>query len=265
MYPYEILFGMTLYDIFLASGVISALVIARLFAEYDKISAKLFNFILLTGCASIALGYFSAVLFQAFYNWLDGGVFELSASTGATFLGGLTGGVAVFLCVYFLIGRFVFPNRENVKYFPRLLDFAAVSITCAHGMGRIGCLMAGCCHGAETDAWYGIYHVALDSKVVPVQLFEAIFLFALCAILAVLAYKRIAGTMATYMFLYGLWRFFVEYIRTDNRGSTVVEFLTPSQLTSVILIVGSALIFVYTRVMDKRSKREEEVGNVGEE
>ena len=68
MYPYEVIFGMTLYDIFLAIGVVSALLIVRLFADYDKVSDKLFNFILLTGACAIGLGYFSAVLFQAIYN-----------------------------------------------------------------------------------------------------------------------------------------------------------------------------------------------------
>lgn len=254
MYPYEIIFGMTLYDIFLAIGVVSALVIARLFADRDKVSAKLFNFILITGCAAIALGIFSAVFTQAIYNWLAGEAFAITDNTGATFLGGLVGGVAVYLGIYFSVGHFMFPHKENIKYFPRLLDFAAVSITCAHGFGRIGCLMAGCCYGHETDAWYGIYHVALEAKVVPVQLFEAIFLFSLCAVLAVLAYNRIPGTMAIYMSSYGIWRIFAETLRADDRGSTIVDFLTPSQLTSAILLILSAFVFLYTFTMYKRNK-----------
>ena len=258
MYPYEIIFGMTLYDIFLSIGVVSALLIVRLFSDYDKTSAKLFNFILLTGACAIGLGYFSAVLFQAIYNWLDGDPFVINTSTGATFLGGLVGGVAVFLIGYFLVGHFVFKDKQNVKYFPRLLDIAAVCITSAHGFGRVGCLMAGCCYGAETDAWYGIYHVALDAKVVPMQLFESLFLFTLAIILAVLVYKRIPGTMAIYMFTYGVWRFVAEYFRDDYRGSTFVEFLTPSQLTALILFIGSGIIFVYTLRMSKRSKVEYE-------
>lgn len=254
MYPYEIIFGMNFYDIFLALGVVSALVIARLFAEKDKISAKLFNFILLTGCVSIGLGYFSAVFTQAIYNWLGGENFTISTTTGATFLGGLTGGVLVYLIGYFLVGHFVFPDKDNIKYFPRLLDFAAVSITCAHGFGRLGCLMVGCCYGKETCAWYGIYHVSLDAKVVPLQLFEAMFLFLLCIVLAVLAYKHIPGTMAIYMFSYGVWRFIIEMYRDDDRGKTFIEFLTPSQLTSVFLVLGSVFVLWYTLIQYKRQR-----------
>lgn len=258
MYPYEIAFGMTLYDIFLSVGVVSALLIVRLFADYDKASAKLFNYILLTGACAIGLGYFSAVLFQAIYNWLDGQPFEINTSTGATFLGGLIGGVLVFLIGYFFVGHFVFKDKQNVKYFPRLLDIAAVCITSAHGFGRLGCLMAGCCYGSQTDAWYGIYHIALDAKVVPMQLFESIFLFSLSIILAILVYKRIPGAMSIYMFTYGIWRFVAEYFRDDYRGSTFVDFVTPSQLTALIMFVGSGIILVYSLRMSKLNKVSDE-------
>lgn len=246
MYPYEIIFGMNLYDIFLAVGVISALLFARIFADRDKVSAKLFNFILINGIVAIVFGYGSAVFTQAIYNWLDGEVFVINATTGATFLGGLVGGVVTFLVGYFLVGRFVFTERENINYFPRLLDVAAASITSAHGFGRLGCLMVGCCYGAHTDAWYGIYHVDLGMKVVPIQLFEALFLFLLCAVTVVLLVKKIPGTMALYMSAYGIWRFIIEFFRNDDRGSTFVEFLTPSQLVSVILLAGSIIVYIYT-------------------
>lgn len=252
---------MNLYDIFLAIGALSALFIARMFADKDKVSAKLFNFILLTGIVAIGLGYFSAVFTQAIYNWLDGEEFVINSSTGATFLGGLVGGVLTFLVGYFIFGHFVFPQKENIKYFPRLLDFASVCITCAHGFGRLGCLMAGCCHGRVTDAWYGIYHVNLDATLVPVQLFESLFLFTLCAVLAVLANKKIPGTMAIYMSTYGLWRIFAETLRDDYRGSTFVDFLTPSQLTSVVLLVLSVPVFLYTYNVYKKSNTVKEIGS----
>ena len=261
MYPNEIIFGMTLYEIFLAIGIVAALAIARIFSDIDKVPAKLFNFILIDGCVAIALGYFGAVFTQAIYNWLDDGVFELTVTTGATFLGGLIAGVVIFLIGYFIIGSFLFKKKENIKYFPRLLDFAPVSITAAHAFGRLGCLMAGCCHGEICDAWYAVYHVNLGAKAVPIQLFESIFLFILCAVLTILAIKKVSGTMAIYMSSYGMWRFFVEYLRSDDRGSTVVDFLTPSQLISVLLLIGSVLILLYSLKMRKYSWNVSEVEN----
>lgn len=257
MYPYEIFLGMNLYDIFLAVGVISALLFARVFADRDKVSSKLFNFILVNGIVAITLGYGSAVFAQAVYNWLDGETFVINATTGATFLGGLVGGVLSFLVGYFLIGRFIFANRENVRYFPRLLDVASASITSAHGFGRLGCLMVGCCYGCKTDAWYGIYHVDLGVKVVPIQLFEALFLFAVCVITIILLIKKIPGGMALYMSSYGIWRFVIEYFRDDDRGSTFVDFLTPSQLVSLLMIAGSVVVCIFSIKMNKLSRIKE--------
>lgn len=257
MYPYEIIFGMNLYDIFLSIGVFSALLFARIFADRDKTSAKLFNFILLNGIVAIVFGYFGAVFTQAVYNWLDGEAFVINKSTGATFLGGLVGGVVSFLIGYFGVGHFMFSDRENLKYFPRLLDVASVCITSAHGFGRLGCLMVGCCYGAETDAWYGIYHVDLGKKVVPIQLFEAMFLFALCAFLIILLLKKKPGAMALYMFIYGIWRFTVEFFRADERGSTIVDFLSPSQFVSVLLIVGSVFVYFLTVKLTSRLSAKE--------
>ena len=45
------------------------------------------------------------------------------------------------------------------------------------------------------------------------------------------------------MLTYGVWRFLIEYLRDDERGQTIVSFLTPSQLISVVLILGSAVVF----------------------
>lgn len=256
MYPYEIILGMDLYDIFLAVGVISALLFARIFADRDKVSAKLFNFILINGIVAIIVGYCSAVGTQAIYNWLDGEVFVINANTGATFLGGLVGGVITFLIGYFWIGHYMFERRDNIKYFPRLLDVASASITSAHGFGRLGCLMVGCCYGCPTEEWYGIYHIDLGIKVVPIQLFEALFLFLLCGLTVIFLIKRIPGAMALYMSAYGIWRFIIEFFRNDDRGSTFVDFLTPSQLVSLVLLLGSVLVYIYSIKFNKRTNTE---------
>ncbi len=260
MYPYEIILGMTLYDILLAVGVVAALVAFRLLSDRDNLDTRLYNFTLLTTVTAVILGYCAAVFTQAIYDWIENGIFVISKNTGATFLGGLVGGAFVFIVMYFGIGHFIFKQKENIRYFPRLLDIASVSITAAHGFGRIGCLMAGCCHGNITDAWYGIYHVGIGQKVVPVQLFEAIVLFTLCALLAIMCCKGKIGAMAVYMSSYGVWRFFAEFLRADDRGSTVVDFLSPSQLTSLILIIGSVFVLLYSLY----SKKKEQAINITE-
>ena len=257
MYPYELFWGISLYDIFLGLGVVAAIAVFTFFSNRKKLDYRLHNFILADAVATVILGYGFAILFQAVWNSLDTGVFRLSRDTGATFLGGLIGGAAVFLAVYYGIGAAVFKDRLNCRMMPELLDVFAVCIPAAHSLGRIGCLCAGCCYGKPTDAWYGIYMVDLGQKVVPTQLFEAVFLALLAALLFVRCLKGRRFNLPLYMAAYVIWRFPAELMRGDYRGHSFISFLTPSQLISVLLIAGSIVLFlVLKKVYPKAAPRE---------
>ena len=258
MYPNEIIFGLDLYSILLCVAVIAALLIYRVVADFLHIKARLQNLCIYTAMAAIICGYFSAVLFQAFYNIKEYGKFILNAETGATFYGGLIGGAGVFLLVYFVVGGRIFKNREHFSGFFKVADTAACSISLAHAIRRVGCLMAGCCHGMRTDKWFGIHMVDLGYEVVPIQLFEAIFLALLCVSFLLLIKAGKTYCLQIYMIAYGAWRFAMEYLRDDYRGTTFVSFLTPSQLTAVLMILGGvALIFVQRGLMRVRTLKEE--------
>ena len=245
MYPYDLVFDIGLYEILGAVGIIFAMVVFRLLSDERGLSAKLHNFVLADTVLTIIGGYFSAVLVQAFYDALANGTFELNENTGATFLGGFIGGVIIFLLVYFIGGKLFLKKENATAHFPLIADIYAVCLPLAHGFGRLGCLMAGCCHGASAD--WGIYHVNLGMRVVPVQLFEAIFLFLLSALLYFFTKKTAGRGFALYMILYGAWRFAAEFLRADDRGATLVDFLSPSQLVSVLMIAAGAVIFLIPR------------------
>lgn len=257
MYPYDIVLGLDLYDLSIAVGFLGALVFFRIWADRRGFSAALQNLCIVGAVFAIVGGYGLAVLVQAFYNYMESGVFEVVSSTGATFYGGLIGGAGCFLLVYFVGGRFLLKDREHQKRFFSLSEIAAGSISLAHGFGRLGCLFAGCCHGRVTHAWYGIYNVYLGHKTVPVQLFEALFLFALTAYTCYRLAKEKKGNLGLYLIAYAVWRFFVEYLRDDARGATLVSFLTPSQLTAVLLILlGVGLWWLEHRVTRKGTAKE---------
>lgn len=253
MYPQAIL---TLYDIFILIGVVAAFLSADRMAQKRGFSLALQRVVILSALAAVVVGYGSAVLFQAFYNFMETGKFEIAEDTGATFYGGFIGGAVAFLIVYFLLGRLWCKDREERRRFPDMADIAACCVPLAHAFGRIGCLTAGCCHGAETDAWYGIRmwvevdpvnHLYDWRTVVPVQLFESIFLFILAGVLFFLFYKNTGKhkfpLLPVYCIGYGIWRFLIEFARTDDRGATVVSALSPSQLIALVLIVVGAAYF----------------------
>lgn len=244
--------GMDLYSILLVVGVIAAMAIMRILADHRGYTAQWQNFVLCLTIAAVILGYGASVVVQGLYNIREIGHFELTNDTGATFYGGLVGGAGTFLLGYFLVGHFLFRDGYHLRRFRSLLSLACCSITGAHGFGRLGCLCAGCCYGAKTDAWYGITMKYLGYKVIPTQLFEAIFLFLLCGLLLFMFYKRMAHGMPVYMMSYAVWRFLIEYLRDDYRGTTVVSFLTPSQFVAVVMFIGGAALLVWEIVCEKK-------------
>lgn len=257
MYPKDILPGIDLYLIMLCVAAVAAIFTYRFLADKRGLGAKLQNLCLFGAVAAILVGYYSAVLFQAFYNIPKYGELRINSSTGATFYGGLIGGAAFFLALYFISGKFIFKDtKEHVKEFWTNANIAAPCIAIAHGFGRIGCLMAGCCHGSETDAWYGIYMSAIEKKVVPIQLFEALVLFGLFGLFMYRVMKGKSYNLSLYMAVYGIWRFLIEYARDDYRGYTFVEFLTPSQLTALVMIAGSVALFFFERYLIKKKTGE---------
>lgn len=261
MYPYPLFWGITLYDIFFALGIFLCMLCFRLLSDRRQVPPRLQNFVLLTGLAAIVTGYGTAVVAQAVYNIPRVGKFVINEETGLTFLGGLLGGAAVFLLIYFLLGRRLFKDRAHQTSFALVADLCSCSIVLAHAFGRIGCLTAGCCGGRQTDAWYGIYMVDEGVKVVPVQLMESVFLFLLFGVLLWRILKHKKYELATYMTVYGVWRFFIEYLRGDDRGSIAfLPWLSPSQLTSILLFFGGiALFLVEWRYYRKKTESEKTV------
>lgn len=255
MYPYEIFLGMDLYSILIAVGVVLCMLFIRLQADWRGLRAKLQNLYLINTIAAVVLGYGSAVLFQAFYNYMARGTFEITNSTGSTFYGGLIGGTAMFILIYLVVGHFLFKDKYHIPHLRTASDIAPACITVAHGFGRLGCLMAGCCYGAKCDAWYGIKMVHLGYKVVPVQLFEALYLFALSGIFLFMFKKGKKYLMPAYMMAYAVWRFIAEILRSDYRGATIVDFLTPSQFISVLLLAGGLVLLAIELYLDNRKAK----------
>jgi len=275
VYPYIIIdlgehFRLGLYDICLMIAIVICLVLYRVFADRQKFKAKIQNFALITSIFAIGCGYYAAALVQTFYNWNaalgenpEAKFFDYWG-TGATFYGGLVGGVIIFVIIYFGIGALLFKKKENIHHFFPIAHIAGAVIPLAHGIGRIGCLMAGCCHGKVCTApqWYTFTFLKLftDGSVeefyaVPVQLLEAIFLFALAAWLLWRVVRNKHYNLPIYTIAYGVWRFFAEYLRADARGEGIIPFLSPSQQTALLLIaVGVGVIFLEKFVRNYTAK-----------
>lgn len=134
------------------------------------------------------------------------------------------------------------------------LDLFAPSVAINQGIGRIGCFMAGCCYGRETDGPLGVIFpegclAPAGVKLLPTQLFSAagMFVIALGLILYARRAKYRLCVTGWYLLAYSIGRFVIEIFRNDPRGN--VGSLSTSQFISILLFVISIglLIFAYKK------------------
>jgi phosphatidylglycerol:prolipoprotein diacylglycerol transferase len=143
----------------------------------------------------------------------------------------------------------------------------APGIALGHVIGRLGCLMAGCCYGLPTNVPWAVTFTdpfaaanvgtPLNQPLHPTQLYEAgAELLILVFLLATERKGRTfpGRTFWSYMFLYAVSRFIIEFYRGDERG--LVMGLSTSQFISLIL---APLSLVMLAVLRKRATAPEPV------
>lgn len=228
------------YTFMIIIGLISAFTVFYFYLKRVGVNKNSIIDILITMLTSTIVGFISAILFQNLYNLIeDPSNFKFSFSM--TFLGGLIGGVITFILMY----RFYY-RKNNESLLKEIFTIAPGSICLAHGFGRIGCFLAGCCYGIESDAWYALYFPIIDKKVIPTQLFEAIFLFILVTTFIIIAFTKryFSFNMAIYLISYSIFRFLIEFIRGDHRGELTFG-ISPSQFWSIIMFTTGFVILVF--------------------
>lgn len=239
MYP-KIFNLINTYPLCILIGIFISYYLLNKFAAKNNINQKFHNYLKNTAVTAIVIGFLSAMVFQSFYNYLEDPSEGFKLSTNMTFYGGLIGGLLFFFASYLLYGKKKY-GAHLIAYLPIIVPL----ITLSHGFGRLGCFFAGCCYGDKTDSIFGVQFPFLPFKVYPTQLFEAIFLLIIFAITVTLAFKKNFNyNFPIYFISYGIFRFFIEFIRGDHRGS-LIDGITPSQFWSIILfILGIISIFL---------------------
>ena len=251
MLPDPIFLNIHMYGVMIAVGILCAFLTLFYLTKKKGVDVRFTDFIFYNGIASIVVGFGFATLFQSTYNYIKNPSAGFELGSGMTFIGGLIGGVACFLAIYFIFRK---------KYTARLYEVISLlpcSILIAHAFGRIGCFFAGCCYGKETDSFLGVQFPDLPHPVHPTQLYEAAFLFVLFAVSVYLILKKdFKHNLSLYLISYGVFRFLIEYVRVDDRGE-LVGFVSPSQFWSILMVVaGVAIIFVMNRILNKAAQSE---------
>jgi phosphatidylglycerol---prolipoprotein diacylglyceryl transferase len=166
---------------------------------------------------------------------------------GGVFYGGLIAAVAV---AFWYMWRHRMPLWTTCDVF-------APGIALGHAVGRLGCLMAGCCYGRETHVPWAITFTnpeaaanvgtPLGVPLHPTQLYESA---AEALILVLLLWTEKKGrpfegrTFWSYLVLYGISRFVIEFFRGDERG-IVFGTISTSQFISLIIVPVAIAMLLY--------------------
>lgn len=150
---------------------------------------------------------------------------------GFVFYGGVIG--AALLMWLYAIRREV-PDKGAIG------DYATPGILIGIFIGRIGCFLAGCCYGSETERPWAVHfpgdHASHGAGVHPVQLVDASFgLVALAACLVLWKRRRFSGeALCAVSMAYAIFRFSTELLRADaDRGVWLGGTLSTSQIVSL--------------------------------
>ncbi|MEN6316477.1 MAG: prolipoprotein diacylglyceryl transferase [Clostridiaceae bacterium] len=227
------------YGLMIGIGILCALVIAGKRAKKKGLDA---DFVYSLGIVSLVFGFIGAKLLYCIVeiNAFLNDPMRILSGSGFVLYGGIIGGILAAM-IYCKFKRVSF-----LQYF----DLTVPSVALAQGFGRIGCFLAGCCYGRETDSAIGIvFHnspIAPNGvKLIPTQLFSSAGDFLIAVVLLVYARKdRKTGKVgALYLILYSMGRFIIEFFRNDYRGS--IGILSTSQFISlIILVIGSLMFFM---------------------
>lgn len=108
--------------------------------------------------------------------------------------------------------------------------------------GRIGCFFNRCCYGIEADLPWSVIFLRDSIPRHPTQIYSAILLFLIFLIVKTngkLLNKKRGAAFFAIIFLYGLYRFFIEFLRADTEA--VFGFLKISHMVSIAIILTGIL------------------------
>ncbi|PWB78117.1 MAG: prolipoprotein diacylglyceryl transferase [Holophagae bacterium] len=164
---------------------------------------------------------------------------------GGVFLGGFAAAVVAGVALF---RRYRLPVLAT-------MDVFVPSVALGQAIGRVGCLLAGCCWGSRCDLPWAVTYTdpvaaanvgtPLHIPLHPYPAYEALFNFVVFLGLELLYRRRPAPgrVFATYLLVYGGGRFLLEWARGDAaRGFVLGGALSTSQLIAVLMVIlGAAL------------------------
>lgn len=155
---------------------------------------------------------------------------------------------------------YIWLRKKKIPFWP-FMDGVAFGGPVLHSFGRLGCFLAGCCHGKVCNNAFGVVfsdpYSAADPKNVPLyptQIFDiGINLITLLIVYLVSKKQQFKGQLfLIYITLYAIGRAINENFRGDDeRGFLFGGLLTYSQFIAIVLIISSAITWYFLAKKEK--------------
>ena len=220
------------YTLCVVVGILAMLGILHLSLKktQDRYSEEVFIIPKMVVCGLSAFVF--ATLLDTLFKFLKYGTFVIG---GITFYGGLIGAL---LALYIQLK--IAKRKNTTRYsIAEWFDLLTPPLILFHFFGRIGCFLAGCCYGKPTSSvvgmvfpdnpQYEIIHNGMSLH--PTQLYEAILLLVIFIVVLFTKHK-----FQVYLLYYAVGRYFIEYLRGDDRGF-VCQYMSPAQAISLCIIL----------------------------
>ena len=236
----------------IAIGIILAGVMFMKRADKEKYNDdSLFNALFLTVLFGMLGGKILYILVNI-KSVIDDPSILLNYGEGFVVYGGILAGVIAL----------AFYSKKKKWNVLETFDLAAPSVALGQAFGRIGCFLAGCCYGKETNLWIGVKfptNSLAPSGVYlhPTQLYSSAFDFALVIVLILFARnnKKKGRVFSMYLILYSIGRFLIEFLRNDERGA--IGILSTSQFIAIFTLILGIIIFNFDKLKRRVKKSEE--------
>ena len=224
---------------------------SKIFPDFLNISKNIENFFIYSIIGIIVgarLGYviFYDLSFFLANPWQIISPFDSSGNFigiyGLSYHGGLLGVI--------LAGIF-FVRKYKINFW-RFADFIIPVIPLGYFFGRIGNFLNGELYGRLTDKPWGMYF--LDENLIvalrhPSQLYEALFegIIIFLILWFLRNNQKMSGKLLSlYIFLYGFFRFFIEFWRQpDTQIGLLAGFFTLGQIFSLGMMIAGVVFWVF--------------------
>jgi phosphatidylglycerol:prolipoprotein diacylglycerol transferase len=243
-------FALPTYGFLVALGVLIGMALSARNSKQEGVDPELaWNLgILVTLSGIIGAKVLLVVNDWGFYTRNPAQIFSLNTlRAGGVFSGGL---LAALVAAAWYIRRHRLPALA-------LCDAFSPGLALGHAIGRLGCFSAGCCYGKETHAAWGVVFTnplaasisgtPLGVPLHPTQLIEAAVELCNFLLLSWLFRRKSfdGQVFGTYIAIYGVARYFIEFLRGDpGRGEVFGGLMTGTQLISILLVIAGGILWL---------------------